>query len=127
MVEWRDDVANRNGVVSETENTIESGSYASKRGCRSQEGWLPAESESETWLLGSLGEVHLLHREITHGEDVVRDEAFHRTRAIADFNTSSVGLVGGRGTGIVFRVEETRDGCALGAGNPKVTRSTTGT
>ena len=41
-----------------------------------------------------------------------------------NLNAGPVGLVGRRGSGIVFRVKEARDGRALGAGNPKVTRST---
>lgn len=40
-----------------------------------------------------------------------------------DLNLSSVGLMGRRGTGIVFGVEEARNGRALGAGDPEVARS----
>ena len=88
-------------------------------------GYSLAKGEGETWFLGGLGEVHALHREIAHTEVIVGDEALHGTRAVVNLNTSSVGLVGRRGTGIVFRVEEARDGRALGAGNPKVARSET--
>ena len=123
VVEWRDDVVDGDGVVSEAEDTVESRYYGSKRGARGVErGHLLAKGEGETWFLGSLSEVHAFHGEIAHFEVVVRNEAFHGTRTVVNFEISSVGGVGRRGARIVFRVEEARDGRALGTGDPKVTR-----
>ena len=123
VVERRDDVSDSDGVVSETKNTIKSGYYCEKGVQRAKRGDLLAKGKGKTWLLGSFGEVHTSHGEVTHAEIIVRDVALHGTGTIVDLKVSSVGLVGGRGTGIVFGVEEARDGRALGAGNPEVTRS----
>ena len=72
VVEWRDDVVNGDGVVSETEDTVESRYYGSKRGTQGVErGYVLAKGEGETWLLGSLSKVHALHREIAHLEVIV--------------------------------------------------------
>ena len=112
-------MADRDGVVSETENTVEPGYHTSKSDTKGPKGGhLLAKGEGETWLLGCFGKVHIFHSEITHGENIVRDEALHGTRTVVDFNTGSVGLVGRRGTRIIFRVKEACNGRALGAGNP---------
>ena len=88
-------------------------------------GYSLAKGEGETWLLGGFSEIHALHREIAHAEDIVGNKALHGTGTIVDLNTSSVGIVGRRGAGIVLRVEEARNRRALGAGDPKVARSGT--
>ena len=74
----------------------------------------------------NLYEVHTIHREIAYGEDIVRYDAFNVTGTIVEFETSSVGLVSCRVSRIVSRVSQAREGHALGAGDTKVTRSTTG-
>lgn len=95
IVEGWDHVGNSNGVVSEPKDTVKSGYQVSKRGETSEikRGDPLAKSEGKTWLLSSLSEVHTFHCEVTHVENVIRHEAFHRTRTIVDFNTSSVVLV----------------------------------
>lgn len=88
VVEWRDDVVDRDSIVGETQDTVKL-----------------AKGESESGLLGRLGKVLVLDRKITDGDGVLRDEALERSRAVSDGKVGSVGFVGGRLGRVVFGVK----------------------
>jgi hypothetical protein len=81
-------VVNRDSVITETEDTVKL-----------------AKGESESGLLGSLGELLLLDSKVTNDDSVRGDETLERTGSVVDGELCSVGLVGRRGGRIVLGVE----------------------
>ena len=102
-VEGWDDLVDRDGIVSETQDTVE-----------------PAEGESKTGLLSSLSEELVLDLEITNGYGILGDEPAQAARAVLDRKGGAVLGEGGRRRGLVLGVQETSDGVALGRRNPEV-------
>lgn len=83
--------------------------------------YILCEEETKPWLFGSLCEVLSSDSQIPHGKEVVGDEAFYGPEAILDGERAAVDFVGRRRGGVIFGVEKTRGGGALGAGNPEIT------
>lgn len=109
VVEGRDDVGDRDGVVGQSEDTIKL-----------------AEREGESGLDGRLGKVLVLDGEVTNGENIVGDDSFEGSRTVLDLELGAVGLVSGRGGGIVLGVKEAGDRGAAGRRDPKVGGSAAG-
>jgi hypothetical protein len=103
VVEGRDDAVDTDSVVAKTHDAVE-----------------PAEGEGETGLGGSLGEVLVLHLEVTNLEDVLGDEAAKRAGAVADLEVGAVLLVCRRRRRVILGVEVAGDRVALGRRNPEV-------
>lgn len=82
--------------------------------------YLLAEGKSETRLLDSFGEVLVINAQVTNGQGVLRDKAFHRTRAILNGEFGSVRLVCRGLARIILGMQETSNGSALGAWDPQV-------
>lgn len=101
VVEWWDNSVDGDGVVSETQDTIEA-----------------AEGESETWLLGSLSEILLLDGEVTDVEGVLGDETAQATRAVDNLEAGTVALVGAGSIGIIGLVKVASNGATLLGWNP---------
>lgn len=78
VVEWRDDVVHRDGVVRETEDAVKF-----------------AKGKGESGFLDSLGKVLVLDREITNRHGVLRDITRKRAGTVADLKGGPVGLVRG--------------------------------
>ena len=88
VVEWRDDVVDRDGVISHAKDTVK----------------FP-ESEGETGLLRGFGKFLLLDREVADADGVLRDESLKRARAVTNGELRAVRLVCGRSARVVLRVE----------------------
>jgi hypothetical protein len=81
-----------------------------------------AEGKCETGLFGGLCKVLVTDREITDAEDVLGNVALHGASAILYGEVGAIGLVGGGSTGLMLGLNEARNICALGAGDPEVAR-----
>lgn len=103
LVEGGDDVVDRDGVIGQTQDTIEA-----------------TESESQTGLLGSLGKVLALNLEVADLDIIVGDETRQATGPVVDLEFTAVLLVGGRGRRVVLGVEVAGDAAALLGRNPEV-------
>lgn len=88
VVEGRDNVVDRDGVVTETEDTVKL-----------------AESESKSGLFGRLGKVLVLDCNVADGHGIARDKALERAGTVSDGKLCAVRLVGGRGGGVKLGVE----------------------
>lgn len=88
VVEWRDNVVDRDGIVGETKDTVEL-----------------TKGKSESWLFGCLGKVLVFDGKITDDDSVLRDKALERSRSVSNGKVSSVGLVGGRSGRVVLGVK----------------------
>lgn len=102
-VEGRHDVLNGNGVIAQTQNTVEA-----------------AEQEGQARLAGSLGEILVLDLKVADGDDIVGDETLQAARAVVDLEAGAVLLVGRGLLGVVRRVQEAGNAAALDGGNPEV-------
>lgn len=80
VVEWRRDLVDGDGVVSETKNAIES-----------------TEGKSKTGFLSRFSEKLVLDLNITNGHDVLGDKAAQTSRAITDLERGAVLLISRRG------------------------------
>jgi hypothetical protein len=89
----------------------------------SLEPYLLAEGERKARLLRGLSKYLILNGQVTDGQVVMGYKSLHGTRPIFDGESRSVWRVSRRSTRIVLRVKETRDGCALGARDPKIART----
>lgn len=83
VVEGRDHVLDRDGVVREAEDTVK----LSKR-------------KRESRLLCRLAKVLVLDLEVADGQDIVRNDPLHRTGAVVDLELGPVGLVRRRSLGV---------------------------
>ena len=107
VVEGRNDVLNRDRVVSETKDTIceqwhkisvlLKSTLISK--CRLTEF---AESESESGFDGRFSEILLLDGQITNRHDIVRDDSLEGSRTVLNLELGSVRLVSRRSFGVVL-------------------------
>jgi hypothetical protein len=96
-------VVDRDGVIGQTQDTIEA-----------------TEGESQTGLLGSLGKVLALDLEVTDLDIIVGDETRQAAGSVVDLELTAVLLVGGRGRRVVLGVEVAGDAAALLGRNPEV-------
>lgn len=103
VVERGHNLVHRDGVETETEDTIEF-----------------AKGESQTRLAGGLGKVLVLDFEVTDGDNIVRDKALQAARAVLDGELTAVLLEGRRGRRVVLAVQITSDRAAGRRGNPQV-------
>ena len=80
VVKWRRDLVYGDGVVSKTQDTIES-----------------TECEGKTWLFGSFGEDLVLNLKVSNTHDILGNVSAKASRAISNLEGGPVLLVCGRG------------------------------
>jgi len=98
-------VVNRDGVITESEDSVEFG-----------------DNKGESGFSGGFSEVLVLDLKASDGDGVLADEASQRSSSVLDRERSSVGHIGRRGFAVVFLVElasKISDGASLGR-NPQV-------
>lgn len=103
LVERRDNLVDGDGIVAETQDTVEA-----------------AEGEGQTGLTSGLSKVLSLDLEVTDGEVIIGDETGQTATAVVDLKVRSVLLVGRRGGGVVGGVQEASNAVARLGGNPEV-------
>lgn len=103
LVERRDDLVHRDGIVAETQDTVEA-----------------AEGEGQTGLTSSFSKVLSLDLEVTDGEVIVGDVTGKTATAVVDLEVRSVLLVGRRGRGVVGGMQEASNAVARLGGDPEV-------
>ena len=103
VVKGRDHLVNRDGVITQTQNTIES-----------------AEGKGQSRLASSLSEVLLLDLQVADLQSILRDETAQATGTILDGKLGAVLLVCARRRGVIFAVEEASNRTALRGWNPQV-------
>lgn len=96
-VERGHNLVDGDGVVSETEDAVES-----------------AKGKSQAGLLSSFSEELVLDLEVTDGDSILRNESAQATRAVLNSERGAVLTEGRGGRGLVLGVEEASDGVALG-------------
>lgn len=103
VVEGGRDLVDGDGVVAETQDTVET-----------------AKGKGQTGLAGRLREELVLDLQVTDGNDVLRDEAAQASGSIADAELGAILLVGRRGRRVILGVKVASNGTTLGRGDPKV-------
>lgn len=103
VVERRDYLVDGDGVIAQTQDTVEL-----------------TEDEGKAGLLGCLSEVLVLNLDVTNLDGVLRHETTQATRSVSDGEFGAVLLVGRRRRGLVLVVKETGDGAALRRRHPQV-------
>lgn len=103
VVEGRDDLVDGDGVVAQTQDTVEA-----------------AKGKGQARLAGRLSEVLVLDLQIADLKDVIGDEAAQAAGSVADAELRAVLLVGGRLGRVVLAVEVAGDGAALRGWHPQV-------
>jgi len=103
VVEGRGDLVDGDGVVSQTQDAVES-----------------TKGKGKTGLLGGLGEELVLDLEVTNGHDIAGNESAQASGAVLDGEGRPVLRVGRRRGGVILCVKETGDRATLGGGHPQV-------
>lgn len=100
-VEGRDDAVDTDGVVAETQDTVET-----------------AKGKGKTRLRGSFTEELVFDLEVTDLDSVLGDVTLYGTRAVSDGKVRAILLVRRRITVVVLLVEVASDGAAVGGWDP---------
>lgn len=103
VVERGNDLVDRDGVISQSQNAIES-----------------AESKGKTGLTGRFRKILILDFQIANLKNILRDKATQATGSIADGELGAVLLVGTRGRGVILAVQVACDGSTLRRRHPEV-------
>lgn len=103
VVEGRHDPVDRDGVVAQAQDAVEA-----------------PEGEGQAGLVGRLGEVLPLDREVADGHFVVGHEAAQAAGAVLDLEGAAVFLVRRRRRRVIRRVQVAGDGAALLGRHPQV-------
>ena len=97
LVERRGDLVDTDGIITQTEDTVES-----------------AKSESKTGLLGGFTEELVLDLDVTNLDSVLGDVTLNGTRAVSNSKVGAVLLVCRRAAVVVLVVEVASNGATVG-------------